>query len=100
MNYYRGYGNWNLFQTDLTIADTYQKYKSSEPQLADLDAGQSTLISHSTPTSDVRSFWSFMICVSVDETDDGLNSKTEEVSGGDQREHWTGKSSAAVWKRR
>jgi len=25
-----------------------------------------------------ESFWSFMICVSVDETDDGLNSKTEE----------------------
>jgi len=23
-----------------------------------------------------------MICVSADETDDGLNSKTEEVSGG------------------
>ena len=56
MNYYRGYGNWKSFQTDLTIADTYSKYKSSEPQLADLDAGQSTLISHSTPTSDVRKF--------------------------------------------
>ena len=25
-----------------------------------------------------ESFWSFMICVSADETDDGLNSKTEE----------------------
>ena len=23
-------------------------------------------------------FWSFMICVSADETDDGLNSKTED----------------------
>lgn len=32
-----------------------------------------------------------MICVSVDETDDGLNSKTEEVSGGNWREHWIGK---------
>ena len=29
-----------------------------------------------------ESFWSFMIYVSVDETDNGLNSKTEEVSGG------------------